>query len=115
MRLAPIGSIVERSMTLARNPVLSLEDISAVYLDQNPDTARPNTPMVINDSAAFGRLAANELVKDGSTALSDIPLLCGYDSRNFFMRMFKRKSGITMRDWRKTTYDRNCATQSPNG
>ena len=72
-RLAPIGCIVERSMTLARNPVLSLGGIPAVYLDQNPDTARPNTPMVINDSAAFGRLAANELLKSGVRNFTYIP------------------------------------------
>ena len=72
-RLAPIGCIVERSMTLARNPVLSLNGIPTVYLDQNPDTARPNTPMVINDSAAFGRLAANELLKSGIRNFTYIP------------------------------------------
>ena len=61
-RLAPIGCIVERSMTLARNPVLSFGGIPTVYLDQNPDTARPNAAMVVNDSAAFARLAAGELL-----------------------------------------------------
>ena len=44
---------------------------------------------------------ACELLKSSSTAITDIPFLCGYSSRNFFMRMFKRKSGMTMRDWRK--------------
>ena len=33
--------------------------------------------------------------------LGDIPYLCGYDSVNFFQRMFKRESGMTMRAWRQ--------------
>ena len=72
-RLAPIGCIVERSMTLARNPVLSLGGIPAVCLDQNPDTARPNTPMVVNDSAEFARFAAAELLKSGVRNFTYIP------------------------------------------
>ena len=72
-RLAPIGCIVERSMTLARNPILSLGGVPAVYLDQNPDTARPNTPMVVNDSAGFARLAAAEMLKSGLRNFTYIP------------------------------------------
>ena len=72
-RLAPIGCIVERSMTLARNPVLSFGSIPTVYLDQNPDTARPNAAMVVNDSAAFARLAAGELLKSGVRNFTYIP------------------------------------------
>lgn len=72
-RLAPLGCIVERSMTLARNPVLLLDGIPSVYIDQNPDTARPNTPMVVNDSAEFARLAANELLRSGVRDFTYIP------------------------------------------
>jgi len=72
-RLAPVGCIVERAMTLARNPVLSHSGIPAVYLDQNPDTARPHTAMVVNDSAAFARLAAMELLKSGVRNFTYVP------------------------------------------
>lgn len=44
---------------------------------------------------------ACSLLLSGRTAISDIPLLCGYETGNFFMKLFKRKSGMTMRKWRK--------------
>lgn len=72
-RLAPIGCIVERSMTLAKSPVRFLGGIPTVYLEQNPDTAIPGTALVINDSVAFGCLAANELLKSGIRNFTYIP------------------------------------------
>ena len=41
------------------------------------------------------------LLRTSDMPLGDIPYLCGYDSVNFFQRMFKRESGMTMRDWRQ--------------
>ena len=51
-------------------------------------------------------LAAKEEADRLHTPSSDMPLggipyLCGYDSANFFQRMFKRESGMTMRAWRQ--------------
>ena len=41
------------------------------------------------------------LLRTSDMPLGDIPYLCGYDSVNFFQRMFKRESGMTMRAWRQ--------------
>ena len=48
-------------------------------------------------------------LRTGDMPLGDIPYLCGYDSVNFFQRMFKRESGMTMRAWRK----KNLCRSSP--
>ena len=48
-------------------------------------------------------------LRTGDMPLGDIPYLCGYDSVNFFQRMFKRESGMTMRAWRQ----KNLCRSSP--
>lgn len=44
---------------------------------------------------------AYALLRNPRQAISPIPSLCGYASEPFFKRMFKRETGLTMREWRK--------------
>ena len=69
----PIGCIVERGMSLGRNPVALFDGIPTVYLDQNPDTATPGAAMVCNDSAAYARLAAREFLETDVRNFTYIP------------------------------------------
>ena len=72
-RWKPAGCIVERGMSLGRNPVSLFAGIPTVYLDQNPDTATQDAAMVCNDSAAYARLAAKELLETGVRNFTYIP------------------------------------------
>lgn len=52
---------------------------------------------------------AFSLLRNRNQAIGPIANLCGYDSEPFFKRMFKRETGLTMREWR------NRAIQSAAG
>ena len=44
---------------------------------------------------------AMTLLKSGNIPIEEIPSFCGYDSIAFFKTIFRRKTGMTMREWRK--------------
>ena len=69
----PIGCIVDRAMTNAREPAHVFGDVPIVLLDQNPKTATGRHSSITHDSAACARLAAQELLKTGAAAFSYIP------------------------------------------
>ena len=69
----PIGCIVDRAMTRARNPIKLFRDIPIALLDQNPATATGTHPSVTHDSAAAARLAAQELLGTGAVSFTYIP------------------------------------------
>lgn len=69
----PIGCIVDRAMTLARDPVNVFRDVPTVLLDQNPKTATGVHSSITHDSMASARLATKELLKTRAIAFSYIP------------------------------------------
>lgn len=69
----PIGCIVDRAMTLARNPINIFKNVPVVLLDQNPKTATGEYSSITYDSAAAARLAADELLRTGAATFSYIP------------------------------------------
>ena len=69
----PIGCIVDRAMTLAREPVNVFRNIPVVLLDQNPQTAMGKHSSITHDSVASARLAAAELIKTKAKAFCYIP------------------------------------------
>lgn len=69
----PIGCIVDRAMTFAKEPVKLFAGLPTVLLDQNPKTSSGHFSTVTNDSAALGRLAAQELLKSGAKSFTYIP------------------------------------------
>ena len=44
---------------------------------------------------------AYALLCNRNQLIGTIANLCGYDSEPFFKKMFKRETGLTMREWRK--------------
>lgn len=44
---------------------------------------------------------AFRLLRNPNQSIGPIAGLCGYESEPFFKRMFKRETGLTMRDWRR--------------
>ena len=52
---------------------------------------------------------AYRLLRNPKQKIDSIPTLCGYRSEPFFKRLFKKKTGLTMREWRK----RNTAISRP--
>ena len=44
---------------------------------------------------------AYRLLRNPHQKIDSIPTLCGYCSEPFFKRLFKKKTGLTMREWRK--------------
>ena len=44
---------------------------------------------------------AYRLLRNPQQKIDSIPTLCGYRSEPFFKRLFKKKTGLTMREWRK--------------
>lgn len=40
------------------------------------------------------------LLKSGNIPIEEIPSFCGYDSAAFFKTIFRRETGMTMREWR---------------
>ena len=69
----PIGCIVDRAMTLAKDPVNVFRNVPTVLLDQNPKTATGVHSSITHDSAASARLATKELLKTSAIAFSYIP------------------------------------------
>jgi len=69
----PVGCIVDRAMTIAKDPISVFGDIPVVLLDQNPRTSTGIRSSITNDSAASARLAADELLKTGAASFSYIP------------------------------------------
>lgn len=45
---------------------------------------------------------AMTLLKSGNIPIEEIPSFCGYDSVAFFKTIFRRETGLTMREWRKS-------------
>ena len=48
------------------------------------------------------------LLRKPNQAIAPIANLCGYASEPFFKRLFKKQTGLTMREWRK----QNATSQS---
>lgn len=69
----PIGCIVDRAMTLAKEPAKLFKGTPIVLLDQNPKTATGKYASIMQDSMASARLAAKELLKTGAKSFSYIP------------------------------------------
>ena len=44
---------------------------------------------------------AKNLLKNGNMAIDNIPSFCGYDSTAFFKTVFRRETGMSMREWRR--------------
>ena len=44
---------------------------------------------------------AFRLLRNPQQKIDSVPSLCGYRSEPFFKRLFKKKTGLTMREWRK--------------
>ena len=40
------------------------------------------------------------LLKNNNIPIEEIPSFCGYDSAAFFKTIFRRETGMTMREWR---------------
>ena len=76
----PIGCLVDRAMTLGRNPVILFRSYPTVYLDQNPKTMTDDCSTVTNDSAACARLAAEEFLRTNVRDFTYIP----YGARVFW-------------------------------
>ena len=49
------------------------------------------------------------LLKDNKIPIEEIPSFCGYDSAAFFKTIFRRNTGRTMREYRKS-----CLTDVPH-
>lgn len=69
----PIGCVIDRAMTLARDPYLLFKKTPVVLLDQNPQTDSRRFSSALHDSAASARLAAEELLKSGAKSFTYIP------------------------------------------
>ena len=69
----PIGCIVDRAMTLAKEPINLFRKIPIALLDQNPKTATRTHSSITHDSMASARLAAKELLKTGAESFTYIP------------------------------------------
>ena len=62
---------------------------------------RQHTGISILQAIQTARIdTAKNLLKNGSMAIDDIPSFCGYDSTAFFKTVFRRETGMTMREWR---------------
>ena len=69
----PIGCIIDRAMTTAKDPLNLFQGFPVVLLDQNPRTASGKFSSITHDSAASARLAAEELLKTEAASFSYIP------------------------------------------
>lgn len=69
----PIGCIVDRSLSDARNPTTLFKTIPVVLMEQNPETASGSYSNVSHDSTASAVIAAEELRKTGVRYLSYVP------------------------------------------
>ena len=69
----PIGCIVDRSISNARNPTRVFKKIPVVLMEQNPATASRHYSNVNHDSSATATLAAEELLQTGIDNFSYVP------------------------------------------
>ena len=69
----PIGCIVDRSLSCARNPTKLFGRTPVVLMDQNPETSSRQYSCVNHDSAATATLAAEELIQTGVACYSYVP------------------------------------------
>lgn len=69
----PIGCIIDRALTYAKDPVKFFKGIPIALLDQNPKTVTGTHSSITHNSAASARLAAQELLKTGAVAFTYIP------------------------------------------
>lgn len=69
----PIGCIVDRSLSCARNPTKLFGRTPVVLMDQNPETSSRQYACVNHDSAATATLAAEELLRTGVDCFSYVP------------------------------------------
>ena len=69
----PIGCIVDRSLSNARNPTKLFHSTPVVLMDQNPKTSSRHYSCVNHDSTATSTLAAEELLKTGVDYYSYVP------------------------------------------
>lgn len=69
----PIGCIVDRSLSCARNPTKLFGHVPVVLMDQNPETSSRQYSCVNHDSAATATLAAEELLLTGVACYSYVP------------------------------------------
>lgn len=69
----PIGCIVDRAMTRAKEPVNVFKEMPVALLDQNPETATRTHSSITHDSTASARLAAKELLSTGAKSFTYIP------------------------------------------
>ena len=69
----PIGCIVDRSLSNARNPTRLFGRVPVVLMDQNPKTSSRHYACVSHDSAATAALAAEELLRTGVDCFSYVP------------------------------------------
>ena len=69
----PIGCIVDRSLSNARNPTKLFGPTPVVLMDQNPKTSSRQYSCVIHNSAATATLAAEELLRTGVDCYSYVP------------------------------------------
>lgn len=61
-----------------------------------------HTGISILQAIQKGRIEkAMALLKSGSIPIEEIPAFCGYGSAAFFKTVFRRETGMTMREWRK--------------
>ncbi len=49
---------------------------------------------------------AKSLLADAHTKLTMVPSMCGYDSNPFFMKLFRKVTGLTMREWQRLRTER---------
>lgn len=69
----PVGCIVDRSLSAARNPEAIFRNVPVVLMDQNPRTSTGRYSNVNHDSAATAALAADELLRTGVEHFSYVP------------------------------------------
>ena len=47
---------------------------------------------------------AKKLIRNPATKLSMVASMCGFKSNPFFVRVFKRTTGLTMQEWRNLNH-----------
>ena len=63
---------------------------------------RRHTGISILEAIQTARIdRAKNLLKSGNMAIDAIPSFCGYDSTAFFKTVFRRETGMSMREWRR--------------
>ena len=100
---------VRKALSLIRtslaNPDLSVKGIIATMNCSRTfaDTLfqRAIGHSIINEIHHQRILLACKLLRNPRQRISPIPSLCGYMSEPFFKCLFKKETGLTMREWRK--------------